>query len=57
MFLFKLQAEHRIVKSFPERIVHLNELLAKPEFSIALKDLKCYIETPTVVKVENNVNK
>lgn len=55
-FLYKLQAENRIIKSFPERIIHLNELLKKPELRIAKLDLKFTLDI-TVAKNENNINK
>lgn len=55
-YFYKLQAENRIVQKFPERIVHLNELLRKPEFRIAEMDLKCTLDIPSL-KLENNVNK
>jgi len=57
LFMSKLQAENRIIKKFPERIVHLNELLAMPEFRIAANDIKCKLEIPTVANIKNNVNK
>jgi len=57
MFILKLQAENLIVQKFPERIVHLNELLKMPVFHIAGTDLNCKFEFPTISKVENNVNK
>ncbi|XP_022173026.1 proteasome activator complex subunit 3 isoform X2 [Myzus persicae] len=52
----KVDAENRIVQKFPERIIHLNELLKMPEFRIAATDIKCKLEIPTITKVENNVN-
>ncbi|KAL5238867.1 hypothetical protein ACI65C_006277 [Semiaphis heraclei] len=49
----KVDAENRLVQKFPERIIHLNELLKMPEFRIA--DIKCKLEIPAINKVENNV--
>lgn len=34
-------AENRLVQKFPERIIHLSELLKMPEFKIASNDMKC----------------
>lgn len=51
----KVDAENRIVKKFPERIIHLNEVLSKPEFRIAKMDLKFTLDISTVQN-ENNVN-
>ncbi|KAF0761781.1 proteasome activator complex subunit 3-like [Aphis craccivora] len=47
--------ENRILHKFPERIIHLNELLKMPEFHIAANDIKCKLEIPTISKIENNV--
>ncbi|XP_027849181.2 proteasome activator complex subunit 3-like isoform X1 [Aphis gossypii] len=33
--------ENRLVQKFPERIIHLNELLKMPEFKIASNDMNC----------------
>ncbi|XP_025425143.1 proteasome activator complex subunit 3 isoform X2 [Sipha flava] len=51
-----IKAENRIVQKFPERIIHLNELLTKPEFRIAEMDIKCNLNVPSMMKIENNVN-
>ncbi|XP_050427985.1 proteasome activator complex subunit 3 isoform X2 [Adelges cooleyi] len=50
------KAENRIVQKFPERIIHLNELLKRPEFNIAdMTKLKCSLDIP-IGTTENNVN-
>ncbi|XP_050522525.1 proteasome activator complex subunit 3 isoform X2 [Daktulosphaira vitifoliae] len=50
------KAENRIVQKFPERIIHINELLKRPEFSITdMSKLKCSLGVP-IGKIENNVN-
>ncbi|CAH1732486.1 proteasome activator complex subunit 3-like [Aphis gossypii] len=52
---FKIEVENRILQKFPERIIHLNELLKMPEFHIAANDIKCKLEIPTISKIEKNV--
>lgn len=56
LFLGIIQAENRIVKKFPERILLLNEVLSKPEFRISEIGLKSAIDVPSL-KIENHVNK
>jgi len=51
----KVDAENRIIKSFPERIIYLNELLKKPEFRIAKLDLNFTLDI-SITKNENNIN-
>jgi len=51
----KVDAENRIVQKFPERIIHLNELLKMPEFCISETNFDSSFDFPSL-KVENNSN-
>ncbi|CAH1712827.1 proteasome activator complex subunit 3-like isoform X1 [Aphis gossypii] len=51
----KIDAERIIFQKIPERLVHLYELLNKPEFCIPINYKECKFDVTTITKLENNV--
>jgi len=51
----KIDAERIIFQKIPERLVHLYELLNKPEFCIQINYKECKFDVTTITKLENSV--
>jgi proteasome activator subunit 3 (PA28 gamma) len=51
-----INAENIIFQKIPERLVHLYELINKPEYRIPVNYIEFKFDTTVIAKIENNVN-